>query len=106
MAPAAPGCRFCGAQPAVETTIRAHRGYVLAMSNRHVKAPFCRNCGLAEYRRMQADTLKFGWWSPLSLVVAPLTMLYNVFVPKRKLEALPHAGGGMAHQPHMPQQRY
>ncbi|NUU20970.1 MAG: hypothetical protein HOV68_05555 [Streptomycetaceae bacterium] len=93
-----PACRFCGAQPAVETTIRAHRGYILAMSFRHTKAPFCRNCGLAEYRRMQTETLKFGWWSPLSVFLGPLTMLYNVVVPKRKLNALPAPGPQMPHQ--------
>ncbi|MFE9649923.1 hypothetical protein ACFYO0_38600 [Streptomyces sp. NPDC006365] len=42
------------------------------------KGAFCRTCGLAVFRQMQADTLLQGWWSPLSAFITPITLLMNL----------------------------
>ncbi|WP_246568639.1 LppU/SCO3897 family protein [Streptomyces flaveus] len=42
------------------------------------KGAFCRTCGLAVFRQMQADTLLQGWWGPLSAIITPITLLMNL----------------------------
>ncbi|WP_328768993.1 LppU/SCO3897 family protein [Streptomyces sp. NBC_00286] len=39
---------------------------------------FCRTCGLAVFRKMQADTLLQGWWGALSAFITPITLLMNL----------------------------
>ncbi|MEV6835267.1 hypothetical protein AB0N17_12235 [Streptomyces sp. NPDC051133] len=38
----------------------------------------CRTCGLAIFRKMQADTLLQGWWGAMSVVITPITLLINL----------------------------
>ncbi|MFF3767636.1 hypothetical protein ACFYYR_26640 [Streptomyces sp. NPDC001922] len=90
----ASGCRFCGAQPAVQATVRGHQGMVVIMRFLKTTGPFCRNCGLATLRDMSANTLVAGWWSPLSTIFTPITLLMNFFGPRSALARLaPPAGG-------------
>ncbi|MHC3469014.1 hypothetical protein ACYF6T_09890 [Streptomyces sp. 7R007] len=87
-APAAPvpapapalSCRICGAFPAREITIRRHTGLLVALRWGKVEGPLCRSCGVAVHREMTTHTLAAGWWSPVSLLAAPLTLLWNLFV--------------------------
>ncbi|WP_425245284.1 LppU/SCO3897 family protein [Streptomyces sp. NEAU-NA10] len=39
---------------------------------------FCRSCGLAVFREMQASTMLAGWWGPLSVIITPITLLLNL----------------------------
>lgn len=80
-------CRFCGSFPAAETTVRGHRGFIIVMSLEHLNGPFCRSCGLATFRKMTAETLKFGWWSFGSILLAPLTLLWNL-IPYARIRRL------------------
>jgi len=41
--------------------------------------PFCRDCGLAAFRTMTARTLVQGWYGYISFVVAPFTVLLNLY---------------------------
>ena len=50
---AGPTCRFCGAAPAIETTVRGHQGFLIAMRFLKQKGPFCRTCGIATVRRVR-----------------------------------------------------
>ncbi|WP_073809079.1 LppU/SCO3897 family protein [Kitasatospora sp. CB01950] len=75
---AGPFCRFCGSVPAVEATVRGHQGIVVIMRFLKLGGPFCRDCGLATVRRMTARSMWQGWWSYGSMVVNPVTMLYNL----------------------------
>ena len=78
---AAPGvaqCRLCGCVPAVRTTFRAHHGMIIMMRFLHLAGPFCRDCGLATFRRMTAETLIAGWWGYASFVITPITVLINL----------------------------
>ncbi|MGK5729059.1 hypothetical protein [Streptomyces sp. URMC 124] len=87
--PAGPSCRMCGGFPAIEATIRQHRGILFWMTFMHLKGPFCRNCGLAVEREMTGKTLWQGWWGPMSLAIfTPFTLIWNMTV-KSKLQKLP-----------------
>lgn len=71
-------CRFCGCTPAADVTFRGHRGMIILMSFLHMKGPFCRDCGLATFRRMTANTLLVGWWGWASVFITPITVLINL----------------------------
>ena len=88
-----PGCRLCGARPAVQATVRGHQGLFLLMRFLSRSGTFCRSCGLATYREMSAKTLWQGWWSPLSVVVTPVTLLMNLG-PRSRFRKLAAPVGG------------
>ncbi|MFG3224440.1 hypothetical protein ACGF07_06635 [Kitasatospora sp. NPDC048194] len=71
-------CRLCGGYPAVNATVRGHQGLVLAYRMLRMHGPFCRTCGTATVRDMSARTMAQGWWSPASLILAPITLLMNL----------------------------
>lgn len=71
-------CNHCGATPAARVDFRGHRGLIFLMQFLKMPGPFCRNCGLATYRKMTADSLWQGWWGLLSFVINPITMLINL----------------------------
>jgi hypothetical protein len=81
-------CRFCGSTPAVPMTIYEHNGYIVLMTFKNLKGPFCRNCGLNVWRRMTNATLLRGWLGIGSFFIAPITALINVF-NLSKLTSLP-----------------
>ncbi|KJY44164.1 hypothetical protein [Streptomyces sp. A1547] len=92
--PQAPyGCRVCGAGPAVQATVRGHQGMFVLMRFLRQEGPFCRDCGLATYRTMSADTLWQGWWGPLSVFITPVTVLLNLGARSRFVKLAPPAGG-------------
>lgn len=86
-------CELCGARPAAWVTVRGHQGIVVMMRFLKREGSFCRDCGLAVYRRMSADTLWQGWWSPLSVIWTPITLLLNLEARGRLLD-LPAPYGG------------
>ncbi len=91
-------CRFCGAQPAVDATVRAHRGMVLMMQWRRQSGPFCRTCGIATVRKLSADTLIQGWWGAQSFFRTPFTLIQNGLA-YRRFKALPQPAPGQPGQP-------
>ncbi|MFD3507994.1 hypothetical protein [Nocardia sp. NPDC058666] len=52
---------------------------LLTSQNSKVDGPFCRDCGLATYRELTADSLWRGWWGKFSLLVNPVIMLANLY---------------------------
>ncbi|MFC5906612.1 LppU/SCO3897 family protein [Streptacidiphilus monticola] len=90
-------CRFCGAYPAVDTTVRAHRGMIVIMQWRHLRGPFCRTCGIASVRRLTADTLWQGWWGYGSAIITPFILLRNLFA-YNKIKKLPAPAPGQPGQ--------
>ncbi|WP_329312948.1 hypothetical protein OG723_07350 [Streptomyces sp. NBC_01278] len=86
------GCRLCGAEPAVQATVRGHQGMLVLMRFLRQEGPFCRDCGFATYRRMSAATLWQGWWGPLSVFITPFTLLMNLGARARFLKLAPPAG--------------
>ncbi|MEJ8645317.1 hypothetical protein WKI68_37125 [Streptomyces sp. MS1.HAVA.3] len=87
------GCRLCGAWPAAPAIVRGHQGLVVMMRALSRTGPFCRDCGLATYRRMSSDTLWQGWWGPLSLFITPVTLLTNL-APRAAFHKLAPPTGG------------
>ena len=90
-----PGCRICQARPALEIQVSEHRGLIIAMSFRSYRGHFCRTCAISLVRTATTNTLCLGWWSPLSLICAPGTLIWNavVYARVRKMErpvARPH----------------
>ena len=81
-------CRFCGSVPAVPMTIYEHNGYLILMTFKNLKGPFCRNCGLNVWRRMTDATLLRGWLGLFSFFIAPVTAVINL-INLRKLTSLP-----------------
>ncbi|RAG81034.1 hypothetical protein DN069_34955 [Streptacidiphilus pinicola] len=81
-------CRFCGGSPAVDVTVRAHRGMIWLMTFRSLRGPFCRTCGTAAVRDMSGQTLWQGWWGIGSAFITPITLLINL-VSYNKIKALP-----------------
>ncbi|GAA5199005.1 hypothetical protein GCM10023322_73650 [Rugosimonospora acidiphila] len=71
-------CRLCGCVPAAQVTFREHHGLILFMQFVHLKGPFCRDCGLATFRRMTAMTLIRGWYGYASVLITPITVLINL----------------------------
>jgi hypothetical protein len=91
-------CRFCGRAPAIDATVRAHRGMILMMQFRHVRGPFCRECGMQALKKLTTQTVWQGWWGVLSAIIGtPFTLIWNFFTWLR-IRALP-APVTMAAQP-------
>lgn len=83
-----PSCRFCGAVPAVEATIRGHQGFIVVMRFLKLRGPFCRRCGIAAHRDMTAKSMWQGWWGVGSMIINPITMLINLG-QRSKINRLP-----------------
>jgi hypothetical protein len=60
---------------------------ITMMESRRMDGPFCRDCGVAVFREMTADTLLKGWYAAYSLFATPATVLVNV-VRRRKVTRL------------------
>lgn len=88
-------CRYCGSTPGLDLDFRAHRGMVFIMQFRKLPGPYCRDCGLASFRKMTGDSLVQGWWGPVSFLVAnPVTLLINAVNRARLGSLAPPIPGG------------
>ncbi|BDD84689.1 hypothetical protein TPB0596_44520 [Tsukamurella pulmonis] len=94
---AGPSCRFCGASPAIDTTVRGHQGFLIVMRFLKQPGPYCRDCGIATVRAMSAKSLWQGWLTFLSVAVNPLTLLWNLVVRIRLHRLPPIQRPGFAH---------
>lgn len=94
-------CAVCGSFPAAEANFREHRGMVVALSNRKLEGPFCRDCGLAVFREAQHSNLLKGWWSVGSLLLNPAILIWNA-VQSRKVAKLPAPQPGGPRTPLVP----
>jgi hypothetical protein len=81
-------CRLCGSVPAAEVTFRGHQSFVVMMRFLSQDGPFCRDCGLATFRRMTSRTLVQGWYGYASFLIAPITVLINL-ARRGKVASLP-----------------
>ncbi|GAA1518187.1 LppU/SCO3897 family protein [Kribbella lupini] len=94
-------CRFCGAVPAVQATVRGHMGLIILMRFLKLEGPFCKTCGTASVRDMTAKSLWQGWWGIGSAIVNPFTMLSNIG-PWKKFQELPEPMPGAPGRPMNP----
>jgi hypothetical protein len=91
--PGVPVCRICGGFPAVDATVRGHRGMIILMQFRRQHGPFCHTCGTATLRDMSAATLWQGWWSYAGWAFTLITLVRNLG-PHNKFKALPPPAPG------------
>lgn len=94
-------CRFCGAVPAVQATVRGHQGMIIMMRFLKLQGPFCRTCGTASVRDMTSKSLWQGWWGIGSMIINPITMLMNL-EPWSKFKKLPEPAPGAPGRPMNP----
>jgi hypothetical protein len=59
-------CVHCGRQPTANVELRSNTGMVLTRRLAVVTGPYCRDCGLALFRRHMDHTLLLGWWGVTS----------------------------------------
>lgn len=71
-------CRLCGSGPAAPATFRAVVGAVFMHTIWTAHGPYCRDCGLATFRRQTTKTLAGGWCSVGAIVATPIFMLMNI----------------------------
>jgi hypothetical protein len=69
---------MCGSVPAAAATFRGHQGFIVVMRFLSLEGPFCRDCGLATFRRMTSRTLVQGWYGWASFIITPITVLINL----------------------------
>src|SRR5258706_11678113 len=81
-------CRICQRAPATDVRFHGHQGMLVIMRFSRVDGPFCRDCGLAAYRDMSAQTLIRGWWGPFSLFAAAAVLVLNA-VRRGRVAGLP-----------------
>lgn len=86
-------CVQCGGTPAAPVTVRGHRGRLLWMTFLHRTGPFCRDCGLATYRRMTLENVWLGWWGPFSIFINAATMLFNTLTYREIARLAPPVPG-------------
>ncbi len=51
---------------------------IVIMRTLRRRGAFCRPCGTALFREMQADTMLQGWWGLLSVFITPFVLLVNL----------------------------
>jgi hypothetical protein len=91
-------CRFCGRTPAINATVRAHRGMIIVMQWRSLRGPYCRSCGMTVLKKLTGETLWQGWWGFLSAIIGtPFTLIWNFFTWLR-IRALPEPTAATAPQ--------
>ncbi|MFE6919526.1 hypothetical protein ACFVAV_00625 [Nocardia sp. NPDC057663] len=91
-------CRHCGASPAIDVDLAGHWGLLLFRVETTEVGPFCRDCGLATYRRITIGSAWFGWWGIQSLFYNLAGFVVNA-MNRRSIAALPAPETYWGHTP-------
>jgi len=76
--PPGPGeCEYCGSAPAIKVAPQSLLGLVLFYRITTYKAHYCRDCGRAMIRELNAKTLVGGWWSIGGPILVAIGLLFN-----------------------------
>jgi len=71
-------CRVCKGSPAAEVRFIRHTGMLLAWQQASYRGSWCRDCGLATFRRLQNWNLMIGWWGIASVFLNAYAILRNL----------------------------
>ena len=71
-------CRLCGGTPAANVAFNGNVGMLVVFRTLTNPGPFCRDCGLRVFRDMTSETLIMGWWSWITIIVNPFTVIGNL----------------------------
>lgn len=72
------GCYQCFREPAADVELRSNTGLVLGRRYSLVEGRFCRDCGLALYRKHMNHTLLLGWWGIISFFTNFAAIFKNI----------------------------
>jgi hypothetical protein len=86
------GCSVCGASPAAEAVFFEQYGLLLASTRKEKRGRWCRDCGTAQFRKMQRRSLLTGWWGLRSWAFNLITVGRNI-KNYRKVEGLATPSG-------------
>lgn len=72
-------CQSC-LTPAPTKSVAFHEqvGMILAFQHQSVKGRLCKKCADRYFTEYTNTTFCLGWWSPLSLVITPFILTYNL----------------------------
>lgn len=70
-------CTYCGSLPTAFVDFYAQRGFIFFRRRRTFSGPFCRDCGIATFRKATARTLVAGWWGIGALFTTPAYLISN-----------------------------
>ena len=62
-------CQICGGTPVAQVTLRSVVAFVIMGVTSTQSGVFCRDCGLALFRKRMSQTLLTGWWGFLHFFV-------------------------------------
>ncbi len=65
----AAACMVCGGTPAISLTLRSVTAMVVVGVTRTFRGVYCRDCGLAMFRKRMNATLLTGWWGILHFFI-------------------------------------
>jgi hypothetical protein len=69
VAPGPEACMVCGGMPATRITLRSVVAFVVMGVTSTQRGVFCRDCGLAMFRKRMSATLLTGWWGILHFFI-------------------------------------
>lgn len=91
-------CEVCGRAPATSLRLRCVTGLVVLFSVRTENHIVCRDCGIARFRQVGAESMVTGWWG-LVAYFANLVVLAGNYLQRRRLNALGRPYGDPARPP-------
>lgn len=72
-------CQVCGCgEETALVRFDKHFGFVLFWQHSHIKGYMCRSCGKKAFAEYFFPTLILGYWSYVSIIVGPCTLIYNL----------------------------
>jgi hypothetical protein len=80
-------CQVCGRAPAVAVRLQCVTGMIVLYSIRSESQVLCRDCGIARFRQVSAESMLVGWWG-LIAYFANLVVLVGNYLQRRRLARL------------------
>jgi hypothetical protein len=68
--------------------LKQHFGLIILMRWKRMNPTLCRACGIAMFRKVQADTLLTGWWGLASLLIMNWVAIFTNLGTRAKLVRL------------------
>lgn len=73
-------CQVCGIEaPTLDLSFRQNIGLVILRQEKTISGRMCKRCCNKNFWNYSFITLFVGWLSPLSLILAPIYLLFNIY---------------------------
>ena|SRR5665213_335280 len=82
-------CMVCGGTPAARITLRSVVAFVVMGVTSSQHGVFCRDCGLAAFRKRMNQTLLTGWWGVVHFFINLGVILGNLSARSRLMRLGP-----------------